>query len=238
MENKIDIYDDFAPQYANLVTGLEKAGVEREPIMPTFLKLLGDVTRLTTLDAGCGEGYLARILARLGADVTGIDIAANLIEIARAKDPEGKITYQVANLCQPQPDYTSHFDLIVSRFVLNDVYDYRGFLTTLGSVAKPGGRLVISMNNPYSFVVRGHVTDYFDSGKMYSYRGMAEAGVKVHFYQHTLQEYLDACFAAGLQLQRLIDIPTPEGSFKRRNDTLIPVGYQFPFFMILSLVKP
>ncbi len=125
----------------------------------------------------------------------------------------------------------------MSRFVLNDVYDYRGFLTTLGSVAKPGGRLVISMNNPYSFVVRGHVTDYFDSGKMYSYRGMAEEGVKVHFYQRTLEEYLDACFAAGFQLRRLVDIPTPEGSFKRRNDTLIPVGTQFPFFMILSLVK-
>ncbi len=238
MENKIDIYDDFASQYATLVTGLEEAGIEREPIMPTFLKLLGDVSGLTTLDAGCGEGYLSRILARRGANVTGIDIAANLIEIARAKDPERHITYQVANLCQPLPDYASHFDLIVSRFVLNDVYDYRGFLTTLGSVAKPGGRLVISMNNPYSFVVRGHVTDYFDSGKMYSYRGMAEEGVKVYFYQHTLQEYLDACFAAGLQLQRLVDIPTPEGSFKRRSDTLIPAGYQFPFFMILSLVKP
>ena len=47
----------------------------------------------------------------------------------------------------------------------------------------------------------------------------------------------DASFAAGFQLRRLVDIPTPEGSFKRRSDTLIPVGYQFPFFMILSLVK-
>ncbi len=237
MENKIDIYDDFAPQYANLVTGWEEAGIEREPMMPTFLKLLGDVSGLVTLDAGCGEGYLSRILACRGANVTGIDIAGRLVEIARAKDPEGKITYEVANLSQPLPAYESHFDLIVSRFVLNDVYDYRGFLATLGSVAKPGGRLIISMNNPYSFVVRGHITDYFDSGKSYPYRGMAEEGAKVHFYQRTLEEYLDACFAAGFQLRRLVDIPTPEGSFKRRNDTLIPAGYQFPFFMILSLVK-
>ena len=237
MENKIDIYDDFATQYARLITAQEEAGFEHDPIMPTFLKLLGDVSGVVTLDAGCGEGYLSRILARRGANVTGIDIAARLIEIARAKDPEGEITYEVANLSQPLPNYASHFDLIASRFVLNDVYDYQGFLTTLGSVARPGGRLVLAMNNPYSYVVRGHITDYFDSGKSYPYRGMAEEGAKVHFYQRTLEEYLDACFAAGFQLRRLVDIPTPEGTFKRRSDTLIPVGYQFPFFMILSLIK-
>ena len=238
MENKIDIYNDFAPQYANLVRGWEEAGIEREPMMPIFLEMLGDVSGLITLDAGCGEGYLSRILARRGANVTGIDIAARLIEIAHAKDLESKITYLVANLSQSLPDYASQFDLIVSRFVLNDVSNYRGFLTTLGSVAKPGGRLVISMNNPYSFVVRGLITDYFDSGKAYPYRGMAEQGARVHFYQRTLEEYLDASFAAGFQLQRLVDIPTPEGTFKRRSDTLIPVGTQFPFFMILSFIKP
>ena len=53
----------------------------------------------------------------------------------------------------------------------------------------------------------------------------------------TLQDYLDASFAAGLQLQRLVDVPTPEGSFTRREDTLIPEGYHFPFFTILSFLK-
>jgi hypothetical protein len=66
---------------------------------------------------------------------------------------------------------------------------------------------------------------------------MAEEGVNVHFYHRTLEQYLDACFAVGLQLQRLVDVPTPEGSFKRRSDTLLPKGYHFPFFMILSLMK-
>ncbi len=237
MKHKPDIYDDFASQYAELAAKREEAGIEQEPIMPRFLEMLGDVSGLTVLDAGCGEGYLARILARRGASVTGIDISPRLVEIARAKDPQGNITYEVADLCQPLPAYKHHFDLIVSHFVLNDVYDYRGFIITLGSVAKPGGRLVLSMNNPYSYVVRSHVTDYFDSGKAFPYRGMVEEGVKVHFYHRTLQEYIDAFLAAGFQLQRLVDVPTPEGHFKRRSDTLIPEGYQFPFFMILSFVK-
>ena len=238
MEHKSNRYDDFALQYEKLVAAREEAGFEHDPIMPRFLKVLGDVSGLLTLDAGCGEGYFSRILARLGARVTGIDIAASLIEIARTKDPEGTITYQVADLSQPLPTYLNHFDLIVSHLVLNDVYDYRGFLTTLGSVARSGGRLVMSLNNPYSYVVRSHITNYFDSGKAFPYRGMAEEGVKVHFYHRTLEEYVEACLSAGFQLQHLLDIPTPEGTFKRRSDTLLPVGYQFPFFMLLMLRKP
>ena len=237
MDSKIDIYDDFASEYADMVNAREEKGIEQEPIMPLFLKILGDVSGLITLDAGCGEGYLSRIVARRGANVMGIDISKRLIEIARGKDPEGHITYQVANLSRPLPAYADHFDLVVSHLVLNDVFDYRGFLRTLGSVAKSGGRLVLSMNNPYSFVVRSHITDYFDSGKKCSYRGMAEEGVKVYYYQRTLEEYMDACLAAGFQLQRLVDVPTPEGAFKRRSDTLLPPGYHFPFFMILSFIK-
>lgn len=237
MDSKLDIYDDFASKYAGMVAAREEKGIEQDPVMPLFLQAIGDVSGRTALDAGCGEGYLARILAHRGANVTGIDISAQLIEMARAKDPRGHITYQVADLSQPLPAYQNHFDLIASHFVLNDVSDYRGFLSTLGLVAKSGARMVLSMNNPYSFVVRSHITDYFDSNRQYTYRGMAEEGVKVYFYQRTLQEYIDACLSAGFQLQRLIDVPTPEGSFKRRSDTLLPPGYHFPFFMILSFVK-
>lgn len=229
-------YDEFALQYAAMMTPQEKAGVQPGTNMFRFLQVAGDVCGLSVLDAGCGEGYLSRILARHGAKVTGIDISPRLVEIARTKELADQISYEVQDLSQPLPAYTNHFDLVTSFFVLNDVYDYHGFLATLESVLKRTGRLVLFMNNPYSFVVRGHTTDYFASGA-FAYRGMADAGVNVHFYQRTLEDYLDACFAAGLQLQRLVDVPTPEGSFQRRKDTLIPEGYHFPFFTILSLIK-
>ncbi len=237
MTYKIDAYNDVAPQYADFVAKRE-ALAENDSAITSFLDVVGDVSSLTVLDAGCGEGYLSHILAQREAIVTGIDIAPNMVELARTKDSDGKITYQVADLCQPLPEYQQHFDLVASFFVLNDVYDYRGFLTTLANALKIGGRAVFFLNNPYSLVVRGHLTEYFaDSGKAFSYRGMAEAGVKVHFYHRTLQEYLDAATSAGFVLERLVDVPTPEGTFKRRPDTLIPVGYHFPFFMILSFVK-
>lgn len=237
MTYKIDAYNDVASQYADFVARRE-ANMENNTDMMLFLEVVGDVSGLTVLDAGCGEGYLSHILAQRGAIVTGIDIAPNMIELARAKDSDDKITYQIADLCQPLPEYQRHFDLAASFFVLNDVYNYRGFLTTLANALKIGGRAVFFLNNPYSLVVRGHLTEYFaDSGKVFPYRGMVEAGVKVHFYHRTLQEYLDAATIAGFALERLVDVPTPEGTFKRRPDTLIPVGYHFPFFMILSFVK-
>jgi 2-polyprenyl-3-methyl-5-hydroxy-6-metoxy-1,4-benzoquinol methylase len=237
MQPTSNTYDQFALQYAAMITAQEQSGAETSPTMRPFLQVVGDVRGLKVFDAGCGEGYLSRILVQRGANVTGMDVSAPLIEIARSKAFADQIQYQVADLSQPLPDFQDQFDLAVSFFVLNDIYDYRGFLTTLGTVLKPGGRLVLFMNNPYSFVIRNFVTDYFAPGLAYPYRGMAELGVKVHFYQRTLEDYLDACFAAGFQLQRLVDVPTPEGSFKRRKESLLPEGYHFPFFTILSLVK-
>lgn len=237
MQYSTNFYNDFAAEYADLVREREEVGVESDTIMPRFLEIIGDVSGVVTLDACCGEGYLARILAERGARVTGIDVAENLVQLAREKDPAGEITYKVADLSQPLPAYQQHFDLIVSHLAMNDVPDYQGFLRTLGAALKPGGRLIFSMNNPYSLVVRGHVTDYFDTDKVFPYRGLAERGVKVHFYHRTLEQYLSACLAAGLHLQHLIDIPTPEGSFKRYPAMLIPEGHHFPFFLLLSFIK-
>ena len=187
MQGKYDIYNDYALEYAKMVEEREQKGIEHDPIMPRFLDMIGDVSGLMVLDAACGEGYLTRILDGRGANVTGIDLAPRLVEIARTKDQAQTITYHVADLSQPQPAYQGHFDLIVSHLALDDVRDYQDFLMTLGTVAKPGGRLILSMNNPYSYIVRGHLTDYFDTGKAYPYRGMAEQGVKVHFYHQTLK---------------------------------------------------
>lgn len=238
MPSPTNTYDEYASQYAQLKATQEESGADHDGTVRQFLQVIGDLSGLDVLDAGCGEGYLSRILAQGGARVTGIDISPRLIEIARAKDLDGAIEYQVADLSQPLPTYQGRFDLVTSYFVLNDVCDYQGFLTTLASALKPAGRLVLLMNNPYSFVVRGHITDYFAaSGQAFPYRGLAEEGVKVYFWHRTLEEYLSACFAVGLQVRRLVDVPTPEGSFKRRSDTLIPEGYHFPFFTILSLVK-
>jgi SAM-dependent methyltransferase len=228
-------YNDYAGEYAAYVAAREAAGVAADPIMPRLLAEIGAVDGLRVLDAGCGEGYLARILAARGARVTGADIAENLLDRARAQDPGGAITWRLGDLSLPAPDLAGQFDLAASHLVINDVPDYEGFLATVAAALTPGGRYILSMNSPYSFIIRGHVTDYFSGERRLPYRGLAEEGIKVYFYHRTLEEYVDACRAASFSIERLLDIPTPEGAFKRRSDTLIPPGVEFPFFMILSL---
>lgn len=90
----------------------EQAGPEADPygLLSPLLDLLGDIAGRRVLDAGCGEGYLARALAAREAHVTGIDLSSLLIELARARDPGGRIDYQVADLSQPWPAGAGRFD--------------------------------------------------------------------------------------------------------------------------------
>jgi 2-polyprenyl-3-methyl-5-hydroxy-6-metoxy-1,4-benzoquinol methylase len=122
--------------------GGSKAGADASPfgLLPPLLELLGDITGRRVLDAGCGEGYLARVLAARRARVTGIDLSPRLIAMPRAKNPAGDIGYRVADLSQPVPGIAGRFDAVASYLVLNDVQDYRGFAATLAASLKPGGR--------------------------------------------------------------------------------------------------
>jgi SAM-dependent methyltransferase len=231
-------YDSYASQYAANVAWREQAGPGNDPfgLLPPLLELLGDITGRRVLDAGCGEGYLARVLAARGAHVTGIDLSPRLIELARAKDPGSGIGYRVADLSQPLPDMAGSYDAAASYLVLNDVTDYRGFAAALAASLKPGGRLVLALNNPYSAVIDRHVTDYFDSGAVSPYRGLWEAGIKTHYHHRTLENYLDALLATGLRLAKLADIPALADA--HRPDACLPDGARFPRFMLLAFTKP
>lgn len=68
-------------------------------LMPLMLAMLGDVRGRKILDLGCGEGAYSRELARRGAQVTGVDGSARLVEVARARAAaEGlDIPYHCAN---------------------------------------------------------------------------------------------------------------------------------------------
>lgn len=230
-------YDDYASQYAAAIAWRERDGPEADPfgLLGPLLGLLGDIAGRRVLDGGCGEGYLARALAARGARVTGMDLSAPLIDLARDRDPDGGIDYRVADLSQPQPGIAGSFDAAGSYLVLNDVRDYRGFAATLGAALKPGGRLVLAFNNPYGAVVDRHVTDYFDSGAVSPYRGLWDAGIKTYYYHRTLEDYLDAFGAGGLRLTKLADVPALAGA--HRPDAYLPEGGRFPRFMLLAFEK-
>lgn len=100
------------------------------------------------MDAGCGNGYLCRSLAKKGAKVVGVDISKRFIEIARQKereDPLG-IQYYVGSLCDLNMFEDETFDAVVSNLTLMDVLDLEKAINELYRVLKKNGKLVFSMH--------------------------------------------------------------------------------------------
>jgi SAM-dependent methyltransferase len=229
-------YDSYADELASYTAVREQRGVAGDGLLRQMLDLLGDVAGLRVLDAGCGDGYLARVLAARGALVTGIDVGSRLIERARQRDRLGAIDYGVANLSKEMPGEAASFDVVASFLALNDVVVYRGFITTIAALLRPGGRLVIAFNSPYGTVIRGNVHDYFDTGATSPYQGLWAMGIKTYLHHRTLEEYLDAFTAAGLRLTKLAD--SRDNCFLPAPDSVLPDGFRFPRFMLLAFTKP
>jgi 2-polyprenyl-6-hydroxyphenyl methylase / 3-demethylubiquinone-9 3-methyltransferase len=99
----------------------------------------------TALDVGCGAGLLAEPLARLGAKVTGLDAAPELIAAARehAAAQGLAIDYRAGELTNLE----GQFDLITCMEVIEHVADPAAFVKALATRLAPDGLLILSTPN-------------------------------------------------------------------------------------------
>jgi 2-polyprenyl-6-hydroxyphenyl methylase/3-demethylubiquinone-9 3-methyltransferase len=103
---------------------------------------------LRALDVGCGGGVLSEPLARLGAEVTGLDPAPRNIAIARshAETSGLAIDYRVDTL-EATVARGERFDLVLALEVVEHVADVRAFVAACGAGVRPGGLLVMATIN-------------------------------------------------------------------------------------------
>jgi 2-polyprenyl-6-hydroxyphenyl methylase/3-demethylubiquinone-9 3-methyltransferase len=108
----------------------------------------GPLEGLSLLDIGCGAGLLAEPLSRLGALVTGLDPAANSIEIARAhaEATGAELTY-VAGTVEDLVRSRKKFDVVLAMEVVEHVNDVGGFVRSAASLLRPGGLFALSTLN-------------------------------------------------------------------------------------------
>lgn len=84
----MDFYDRLAPDY-DAMTGFEQRFVRERP----FFRLLVERYGIrTALDAGCGTGFHSLLLARLGVQVTALDLSPNMLAIAEAHAKEMQLS--------------------------------------------------------------------------------------------------------------------------------------------------
>lgn len=98
------------------------------------------------IDVGCGAGLLTEPLARLGAQVTGLDAAAENVAAAQAHAEAVGLTidYRCADIEALQSE---SFDLVTSMEVIEHVTDPGAFVAALERALAPGGLMLLSTPN-------------------------------------------------------------------------------------------
>jgi SAM-dependent methyltransferase len=109
----------------------------------SLLKFFGPLDDKEVLDAGCGKGRFARVLAERnpGARVTGLDLSEAMLRLA----PAG--INKVAGSMNELPFADSAFDAVYATESLEHAVDIEGAVAGLCRVLKPGGKLAIIDKN-------------------------------------------------------------------------------------------
>ncbi|MCK0104498.1 bifunctional 2-polyprenyl-6-hydroxyphenol methylase/3-demethylubiquinol 3-O-methyltransferase UbiG [Pseudohalocynthiibacter sp. F2068] len=153
MRNNLEIYDEVAGQWwsddIRWVRTLKN-------LVPGRLKWFDrhiDWRGLDVLDLGCAGGFMAEALNDRGANVTGIDPAAQAIDAARSHaTASGKSIRYDVGAGENLPYYIGHFDAVVCVDVLEHVDDLTKVLAEVERVLKPGGTFLFDTihRNPIS----------------------------------------------------------------------------------------
>jgi 2-polyprenyl-6-hydroxyphenyl methylase / 3-demethylubiquinone-9 3-methyltransferase len=119
---------------------------------PVRLQFIATRTALAgrrVLDVGCGGGLLTESMARAGAQVTGIDLAPGMIEVARLHAAESglSIDYRVAAAEELAQESPGRFEVLTCMEMLEHVPDPAAMIATLARLLRPEGTLFISTLN-------------------------------------------------------------------------------------------
>ena len=180
--------------------------VRQHLLNPAIFTLLGDVTGKTILDAGCGQGYLSRMLARKGATITGIEPATQGYTYALQREqaePLG-ITYLQEDLSTWTPTLST-FDYVIANMVFMDIPDYLSALHNCIAALKTGGKLIFSLLHPCfeeagsEWQKKGYVEirDYFQERAVKQTYG--------YFIHRPLSTYLNSVLQEGCSIQNVIE---------------------------------
>jgi len=226
---------------------------------PAFFEFVGAVTGKTALDAGCGEGYNTRLLARSGARMTGVDISQKMIDLARQeeqREPLG-IRYEVASFTDLSLFEDECFDLVVSFMALMDGPDFGGAAREVFRVLRPGGELIFSITHP-CFMTKGYgwvedeaagsiklvVSDYFGDQPYVEHWKFTEGPAPkdarpfaVPVFPRTLSEYVNTLITAGFVLEEIGE-PRPSEEACNRHPWLRRWRDHATLFLYVRAVKP
>ena len=190
-------------------------------IFPNLLRVLGDVKDKKVLDLACGQGIFSRILKNEKADVAGVDIAKELIEIAEKKNREQHISihYFVAKSDDIFMIKDKSQDITVCILALQNIEKLQETIKEVSRVLNKGGRFLFVLNHPCFRNPRASAWQYDEDQKI-QYRRMdaylSDSKIKIDMtpgsttnkkftlsFHRPLQVYMKALNKNGLAITRL-----------------------------------
>jgi SAM-dependent methyltransferase len=205
-----------------------------DPGTAALLDLAGDVSGLRVLEVACGQGRVARELARRGAAVTGLDISAELLAKARAyqaAEPLG-ISYLQADATASGLLKGRVFDIVVCNYGLTDIDDLIGLLVNVARLLRQGGAFVFSLLHPCFPGWDSDAPSSWPPGEGYYQEGWwlaSNTGYrgKVGSSHRMISTYLNSLTRYGLLLDRVVEPPPSADMQARRPAGAAPV----PFYL-------
>lgn len=222
-------YDDIAAAYAeDNKANVWNAYYER----PATLTLVGDVSGLRVLDAGCGNGPLAAELVGMGAAVTGIDLSPGLLDLAAQRLGPSVVLLQ-ADLSEPLPFGDGSFDLVVASLVMHYLEDWVPTLSEFHRLLVPGGRLIISTHHPFMDHRVARQSNYFATYQWTEDWAKGDHVTTMRFWHRPLHAMTDVLGQTGFKVDVLSE-PLPQAVASQLSPDTFAYLSTHPHFLFFS----
>ena len=229
------VYEDIADQYAKIA---EDRPINTYCDRPTMLSLMPSVEGRFVIDAGCGPGIYTEWLVKQGADVLALDYSPRLVELARKRVGDSKVSYQVADLANGLGFIEDQkCNLFLGVLVLDYVLDWPSLLMEIYRVLTPGGHFLASFRHP-CFRGEGVGTpSYPEIQQVYtSWDDGFGQTVKMPSFRRSLTSALAAITGAGFLIERIVE-SFPELALQAKDPELYNLVLGKPPFLSIRAIK-
>ncbi len=186
-----------------------------QQVLPLVEESLRGAQRV--LDVGCGEGQVARRVARQGAAVVGVDLSLSQVRVAHERGGSGLFVQARA---EQLPCMTGAFDAVLVCLALEHVDPFEPAINEIARVLVPGGRFLLLLTHPLLQAPGSGWVDDQGSGEKYWRIGSylrddvaideVAPGVHFEFAHRPLSRYVHVMGEAGLLIEDMVEPPPPK----------------------------
>ena len=129
--------------------GPQKALHALNPVRLDYVARRAKLQGAAALDVGCGGGLLSEALAKAGAQVTAVDLAPELVKVAKLHRLESQVAvdYRLQSAESLAAERPGAFNVVTCMEMLEHVPDPAAIIDACAKLLKPGGRLFLSTLN-------------------------------------------------------------------------------------------